>query len=222
MKKSTTLISIKSTILIGMVWFCLGTYAQKIQKPVITDISKSNIHYKISGNTVWEITHSSVVTNHETGVSFDLLTQEEKNAGHTCRISDINEAGTAAVGSYDNRSAYWSKEDGGWKLLEMPEDREGYIAAMSDNGKFAVGSIPPSANDIYKEEAVIWDLTTGKMISPEGIPELDMQHENQEQNRFTDISPDGRYILGTMSFSYVYPIALSAIYTTEKKRLTMP
>lgn len=208
----------KSTILIGIIWFCLGAYAQKIQKPVITDISKSNIRYKISGNTVWEITNSSVVTNHETGVSFDLLTQEEKDAGHTCRISDINEAGTAAIGSYDSKSAYWSKENGGWRLLEMPEDREGNITAMSDNGKFAVGSIPPSADDIYKEEAVIWDLTTGKMISPEGIPELDMQHDNQEQNRFTDISPDGRYILGSMSFSYVYPIALfSYIYDREEK-----
>ncbi len=207
----------KSVIIISIILYCLGTYAQIAQQPVITDISKSNINYKISGNTVWEITNSSVVTNHETRASFDLLTKEERSAGHTCRITDINEAGTAAIGRYDDKSAYWSKENGGWIFLEMPDDMQGGITAMSDNGKYAIGNMSPSNNE-YVEEGFIWDLSTGKMIEPEGIPELDMQHENQNQNRFIDISPDGRYILGTMSFSYVYPVALfSYIYDREEK-----
>ncbi|MCM1313350.1 MAG: Omp28-related outer membrane protein [Bacteroides sp.] len=207
----------KITIIVSLILLCLGAHAQTLQQPIITDISKSNISYRISGNTVWEITNSSVVTNHETRESFNLLTEEERSAGHRCSITDINEAGTAAIGRYDGQAAYWSKENGGWSLLEMPEDMQGGITAMSDNGKYAIGNMSPSYNE-YIEEAFIWDLTTGKMIVPEGIPELDMQHEDQGQNRFTDISPDGRYILGTMSFSYVYPVALfNYIYDREEK-----
>lgn len=193
-------------------------HAQQMQKPLITDISQSDISYKFSGNTIWEITHSSVVTNHETRESFDLLTEDEKKDGHTCRITDINEAGTAAIGQYDDKAAFWSKEKGGWNILEMPGDLQGNVVAMSDNGEYAVGTVPPMSGDIYKEECGLWKLSTGKFIQPEGIPELDMQHDNQGQNRFTDISPDGRYILGTMSFSYIYPIALfSYIYDRVEK-----
>lgn len=118
-------------------------------------------------------------------------------------VNDVTDDGTIAVGELNGKPAYWKKSEG--KFIQLPLHsgcNAGYAKAVTPDGHFAIGTLSYTDN-IYAEVPALWDLTTNQLVTTPGLPTKDMAHEDKEQNRFTDISADGRYIVGCMSFSYL-------------------
>ena len=79
----------------------------------------------------------------------------------------------------------------------------GSINAVTPDGKYAVGE---SNFGQFSAYPCFWDLENdGILVELDGLPLLDMQNEDNDQQRFCGISPDGKYILGSVSHSYVGP-----------------
>ena len=134
-------------------------------------------------------------------------------------MTDVTDDGNYVVGSYNGMPAYWYKKIKQWNTLEVLTDWSGGTAtAVTPDGKYAVGYCTgfygthedddTPASYEYDIAPCLWDLSTGKIISTPNLPTRDMTHVNRHQNAFVDISPDGRYILGRMDFSYVSPPSL--------------
>lgn len=119
-------------------------------------------------------------------------------------VSDVTDDGQIAVGSYRTAPAFWSATEG-WVSLPVPSGyTTGYLTAVTPDGKYAVGYVVPTGSS-YDRAPVMYDLASRSMIDVPNLPKLDMQHENLNQMGFFGISPDGRYLLGQMSWSYVLP-----------------
>lgn len=173
---------------------------------------------KISDNGEWAVAQPAYSDDRESAIAklvnlstdeaTELQTESDLTANGACGVSDVTDDGEIVVGSYKSAPAYWTKSTGEWTTLPVPSDCSGgSINAVTPDGKYAVGSAAYAVS-IYNEKAVLWDLTTGSIVDLDYVPTLDMTHEDQNQTRFVEISPDGRYILMSMSFSYVYPIAM--------------
>lgn len=117
--------------------------------------------------------------------------------------ADVTNDGSIVVGELNHKPAYWSKATGTWTHLAC-EDSEfwGEAKAITPDGKYAVGRQSLDEDGFYSIPA-LWDMTTGELIEVPGIPEYDMTGSSQEQNWFNQISPDGKLILGCISYSYI-------------------
>ena len=177
---------------------------------------------KISDNGEWAV---GVNTNSETtdGVGGILIKISDLswvevigNESETDRgdVRDVTDDGEIVVGSHNGVPAYWTRSTESWTALQMPSAAMSAIAvAVTPDGKFAVGE---TVLGEYERGNALWDLSTGKLVATPGLPVLDMQHEDNGQNSFVDISADGRYILARLSFSYIMPPGLcSYIYDRE-------
>jgi hypothetical protein len=119
--------------------------------------------------------------------------------------ADITDDGNIVVGVYDDSPAYWNKATGIWNKLPVSiEAVSGSVAGVTADGKYAVG------REFYGEYplgAVMWDLTTNSMVSLNNVPTADLSGVASDQNQFENISSDGQYILGVVSYSYINDIA---------------
>ena len=114
---------------------------------------------------------------------------------------DITDDGKLVVGMSYGKPAYWTEETG-WVILPVPGGFDaGEVNSCTPDGKYAVGLIRDK-NNIWIEDACMWDLTTGQVVEIPNLPVTDRSGGYQNQNRFTQISADGRYVLGVLSFSY--------------------
>ncbi len=141
---------------------------------------------------------------------------------------DITDDGNIVVGSfngnftedgyYTGKPGYWTKSTMTWTELPMPE---GYTSAVvtcvTPDGHYAVGTAESdAAGDFWNSvsQGLLWDLTTNELLETPGKPvmEMDANEKGQtypQQEAFTQISADGRYIAiyGNQSYapiSYVY------------------
>lgn len=131
-------------------------------------------------------------------------------------IADVTDDGNILVGSANEKPAYYNRETGAWTTLSLPRGYStGYLTAVTPDGKFAVGNA--GKGDIMQFWPLAYDLTTGEQVVFEGLPYQDMTNQNQNQNRFIAISPDARYIIGELSYSY---IGDSAIYIYDRETAT--
>lgn len=151
---------------------------------------------------------------------YDMLTGEK--AYYSGGISDISADGSIFAGSYGGKPAVYRKATGQWTQLPVPSDCSGAsISKMTPDGHYAIGSADftaPGKNYLYPERGLLWDLEAEEVIELTNLPVLDMTHEDQGQQRFTDISDDGRYVLGSMSFSFIWPPSLcSYLYDVEEQ-----
>lgn len=90
----------------------------------------------------------------------------------------------------------------------------GTLTAVTPDGKYAVGVY--NTEDEMCFSPVFVNVADGSVIETPGLPELDMTHQNQGQNAFRSITPDGRYIIGMMSESYLSPASLfTYVYDTQ-------
>lgn len=118
-----------------------------------------------------------------------------------CGASDVSDDGNIVVGSANMRPAYLNRATGEWTLLPLPEGYSGgALAAVTPDGKFAVGNY--GKGDFMEFWPICYDLTTNTIVDLPGIPMTDMSGADQHQNRLTGISPDGRYLVGQISYSY--------------------
>lgn len=164
--------------------------------------------------------------NIETEESTLLTAAYDESDIISAAANDVSNDGSIVVGEFNEQPAYWSKSTGRYTLLSTGTEANGGVAfSVTADGRYAVGKLT-YASDLYKETQALWDISTGELIPTPGIPTKDMAHEDKGQNRFVNISADGRYILGCMSFSYL-PMNLYAgglcyyVYDTENESYSM-
>ena len=139
----------------------------------------------------------------DTDAVTDLAKNYSTNDYMSMGTADVTDDGSIVVGEFNHEPAYWSKSTGMWTILPCEEEEYyGDVRAVTPDGKYAVGRQSIDEDGFYTLPAM-WDLTTNTLIELDGIPAFDMSGQNQDQNWFNQISPDGKYILGSISFSYV-------------------
>lgn len=132
-----------------------------------------------------------------------------KSPSGRASLADITDDGNIVVGSYTGRPAYYNVADQEWTQLPIASTQSGgELTAVTPDGKYAVGITFPR-NDATGMNCtpIMYDLTTNTEIALNNVPYIDMTGLNQKQNQFVQVSADGRYIVGIISYSYVMPIA---------------
>ncbi len=188
--------------------------------------SDASVVQRLSNNGLWGVAQASMSDAVESGqaklinLTTDeyqvFQTQDDVVASGACIAKDVPNDGNIVVGQYKTQPAYWTKSTGKWTILPAVSGCSGgTVLAVTPDGKYAVGSCNYITNK-FQEKGAMWDLTTGKIIELANVPTIDMTHETQNQMRFTDISPDGRYIVMYMSFSYTKPASICVwVYDRE-------
>ncbi len=155
--------------------------------------------------------------------------EDDEDAMGEYQVCDVTDDGNILVGAfggsftsdgyYTGKPGYWNKTTMAWTELPMPD---GYASAVVEcvtpDGKYAVGTAESNTTDFWNSVStgILWDLTTGKILDTPGKPVMEMDTKNEttgekypQQEAFTQISADGRYIAiyGNQSYapiSYVY------------------
>lgn len=152
----------------------------------------------------------------DTDAVTDLAAKYSTNDFMSMGTADVTNDGNIVVGEFNRYPAYWSKSTGKWTQLPCEETEYfGDVRSVTPDGKYAVGR-QSIDEDGFSALPALWDLTTNTLIETPGIPEYDMTGKTQDQNWFDQITADGRYILGCVSYSYLGDI-LYYIYDVEKE-----
>ncbi|MDE7080086.1 MAG: Omp28-related outer membrane protein [Muribaculaceae bacterium] len=182
----------------------------------------SIIIQQLSDNGKWAVSETGSVTDGDLrpigGVIYNMENYEQTPISHSSGLSgvaDISNDGSVVVGEFNGIPGYWTKEKG-WQTVDLEPGMDlGRFNAVTPDGRYAVGYYT-SSQDQFKASPMMYDLSTGKRISLPNLPVLDMTHLDQKMNVFYGVSPDGRYLLGEMSQSYVYPPSLCCyVYDRE-------
>ncbi len=175
----------------------------------------------ISDNGLWGVSEKHVdgVESPVGGILINLTTLEKvevTTATGFCGVNDVTDNGKIVVGQCNSKPAYWNADTQEWTIMPMAGEFDmGGLNAITPDGKYCAGYLTTSA-DPFRAYPVMYDLTTGNQIDLPNIPIYDMQHTDQDQNIFINLSPDGRYLLGYMSMSYVLPPQL-CIYVYDRQ-----
>lgn len=137
--------------------------------------------------------------------------------------TDVTDDGKTVVGTVDLMPGYCRNENGTWtwhtlpipnRRVDMPvEDfttgeesvatyslNGGTVSAVSPDGRYAVGLARCNEYELF-EQAVMWDLSTGKIIDVPS-PTRGIDGEEYYQTRYMQLSDNGRYLLCYNAFSY--------------------
>ena len=155
----------------------------------------------------------------DTDAVTDLAANYQVGSFVSMGTTDVTNDGSIVVGELNHKPAYWSKATGKWTELPCEEaEYWGDVRAITPDGKFAVGRQSIDEQGFYSLPA-LWDIEKGELIETPGIPEYDLTGSNQDQNWFNQISPDGKLILGCISYSYIAE-QLYYIYDIENETYT--
>lgn len=190
-------------------------WAEDIPKPDISPTkTASRLIQCISDNGKWGVITLDGAQDGNIlpggSVLVDLTTMKETVLAdeNFSGANDVTDDGNIVVGLVDGLPGYYNVKSKEWTMLKLPNGYStGQLTSVTPDGHYAVGSASP-ANDPYCQVPLAYDLTTGTLIELDNLPMLDMTHENQKQMTFDRVSADGRYALGTMSFSYIQPPSL--------------
>lgn len=174
----------------------------------VNNFDEPILYRAISDNGRWAV--AEVRPNYDGGKVIDLADMSFvtvtnlNNQGFYGRPLDVTDDGEIVVGTYGiefyEQPAVWRRSTGEWEILDYDASRfgGGHVVAVTPDGHWAVGRVMGREN-IFTEATALWDLTTGKMVETPGLPAPQLDTFNQRQNRFTAISPDGRYICAQIS-----------------------
>lgn len=183
-----------------------------------------SIYMKVSDNGLWAVTETrpgDVVGGKIVDLTnYTYVTLTKVDADVDSKPYDITDDGNLAVGSHGAVPAYWTRSDNKWHDVEFDAAAYGggSITSVTPDGRYAVGSLYHKTN-VYSEYPAMWDLTTGKIVDLPNLPASDLAGENMNQMRLRFISPDARYIVGSMSFSYPQQ-ALTFLYDRQNASYT--
>lgn len=139
------------------------------------------------------------------GAIINLETMEITDISHKSGfsgLSDITNDGSLVVGECETKPAYWTKE-GGWKKITLPPGvNTGRLNAVTPDGHYAVGYFE-NPNVQWGSVPLFFDIEKNQIVNLPGLPSKDMTNQDRGQNCFFAISPDGRYIAGQISMSYL-------------------
>lgn len=197
---------------------CGHLHAQTVTEPKLSvyDFRDQSSIKSLSDNGEWMVTYGTSatdgsrytnarVTNVFTGESTALGLEEDAETPLACTAEDVANNGMV-VGNYKGVPSVWTK-DGGWKGLPMQSGwTNGGAMAITPDGHWAVGYMHSylSGAENYGEYPMLWDLTTMQVVETPGRPTTGSAGEVARMVRYTSISADGRYIIGTVDFSYTW------------------
>ena len=122
-------------------------------------------------------------------------------------LGDVSDGGTIVAGCVNNQPAFWTRATGEWTVTKLPKGYAvGQLLAITPDGKYAVGKMsadPTNITDAMNYAALMVDLTTNEVVELKNLPTIDMSGINQNENALRAISPDGRYIVGDLSYCYM-------------------
>lgn len=216
------------TLALAVVLSAPGIFTHAADAPRFASDGAQGYISRISNNGAWGVmqktgnVEGSIIPGG--GYVYDLSTMKSTDISHESGlsgVSDISDDGMIVVGEALARPAYYSMSDKEWHILTMPAKAiSGRLECITPDGHYAAGYVISKATsqeqDFDSYSPVLYDLTTGKVVATPGMPVLDMQHENHHMTTVNDISPDGRYLVGRVSQSYLAPPGLfSYVYDRE-------
>ena len=173
---------------------------------------------KMSDNGQWAVSFGANSSNTLFGVNPCLLNLKDfsdKNLTEgidpamviSASAFDVTDDGSIVVGEYNLMPGYWNTANGKWVELPMLSGATGgCVNAITPDGRYAVGNFTyednPEEDYPFKETEALWDIKNHQLIQLEGLPQKDMANEFKKQNRFIEISPDGKTLFGCLSISY--------------------
>lgn len=185
------------------------------QNPLMPEIIDPNpgtetVVLRISDNGLWGISETAGSQEESIAPGGGLLVNilnpqanvEIKHSSGLAGVADVTNDGEIVVGECLGKPAFWTKSKNEWTQLPLPAGYTmGRLTAVTPDGKIAVGQM--SAESEWTFTPVAYDLTTLKRIDLPNIPHIDMANNNTGQTSISDISADGRYLVGRVSQSYV-------------------
>lgn len=211
----------------------LTIIAQTTNKARIQVFAFSETTYinKLSDNGLWGVA-SNVDANDATlnnypylldiskGISFSLLSEEEKLSSPDCSANDITNDGKTIVGSHQGRPAICHVGENGsftWEYLPTPstiETPRGHVIATTPDGSCMVGTVTNSSTNFdggYQEHPVMWKY--GKLVE---LPNIPTGRFGYKLSRLIDISADGNVIIGGLNYIYPAEIQHYVYYVNEQ------
>lgn len=198
------------------------TVVASVSEPIVHLLSWSDDSYikQMSNNGRWVVANGHAEDATKTvgaklydvssGLTIELTDEYDENGAEIYSgAGDVTDDGLLVVGSYGMAPAVWHREStsdkaGVWTLLPLPDGWDGgHVWSVTPDGRYAVGLVNTETN-LLAEEGVLWDLTgdDAVIVPTPGLPTFDRSGMSQGMNRFVGVSADGRYVLGTMSYSY--------------------
>ena len=216
----------KNYLLGAMLCGAVTVLAQGSAQPqIFTPVpGQSVVLDQMSNDGKWAVASMASITEGSINTSgFTLYNLENSLESYSitrssglCGAGDVSDGGTVVVGSADLVPAYWTRSTGQWTQLPVPKGyKYGQLIAVTPDGHYAVGVANPD-NEMVATP-VMYDLTTNQLIELKNIPQYDKTGASQNQNWFKDISADGRYIVGLISYSYM---GESATYVYDRQTQT--
>ena len=179
----------------------------------MSDNGKWAVAYGISNATsAYSFPKLLNFTNH---TQQEILSETEINSGIECYVNDVSNDASAVVGCYNGKPAYWNLATKQWTILPLATGNVGgRLEAVTPDGVYAVGAC---TNGGYDEVPMMWNLQTNEIVTLEGLPSCDLSGSYQAMTRLTDLSADGRYIVGCVSYSYPEDV-LYFLYDRDLKK----
>ena len=136
-------------------------------------------------------------------------------------VNDVTDDGSVIVGARNDKPSIWTTTEG-WKELPLPAGwSEGVVAAITPDGKWAVGRAN-NYTDGYKEYPLLWNLEEEPvLIETPGFPKTGTDGIDYQMVRFSGISSDAKYIVGIVAFSYMNE-RLYFLYDRDTKQWIAP
>lgn len=148
-------------------------------------------------------------------------------SGRSINASDMSDDANIIVGSMSGRPISFNRSTNKVTVFPMrPLWQSAHLEAVTPDGKWAVGYYNGfngklDANDDlshdYYYSTLFVNVETGDTIATPGLPKRDMAGLDQHAIRFVDITPDGRYIIGEMSWYILQPNSpVTFVYDTQE------
>lgn len=199
----------------------ISATAASVNQELLPEIKLPNgtgneVVHTLSDNGAWGLVTNAVDNNdgnaHSNGGWLvDISTMKKTAITHRSDfavLNDVTDDGNIIVGHAANRPAYYDVKKSEWVEMLLPSgETQGQLMAVTPDGKLAVGVFTSSA-DLYYANPCLYDLSTKTVIPTPGLPVKDMQNEISNQRVFSGISADGRYILGNISQSVMFPASM--------------
>lgn len=195
----------------------LGQSGYKIHKYNTTD---GGILMGLSANGQWGIITlgTSAGGGNATSKLYHVDTEEAfevKYNGRALDISSVSDDGNVVVGSINGRAAAFNRASNKLTIFPMRNLwQSAHLTHVTPDGKWAVGHYNGyngkiSENDElshdYYYSTLFVNVETGDTIATPNLPKKDMAHLDQHAMKFDNITPDGRYIIGEMSWYIMQP-----------------
>lgn len=210
---------------ISLLYLCLITAVLTVNaqtgKPsyILQQYADMGIVSHVSDNGKWAIVKGATTEQWQNGLIriINTETKEEtilKTADQTDDeakgiyvAADITDDGKIVVGGYSGRftndgsflgkPAYFNVETKTWTELPMPDNvKSAEVTCVTPDGHYAVGVGEDNAENLLASNShgIMWDLQTNSIVELKNLPNMPQDYSCL-QERFTQISADGRYIV---------------------------